>query len=196
VAALWASLEEANTPMMAAAVRLLLLLGQRAAETVNGLRWDALALKGDPPTWTLPGSFWKGGRLHVVPLPPLAVRIIEELRPITGDKARVLHRVGEQNAERLWWGPARERALAEFQRRGLPAERFTRHDLRRTAGTGIVRLTGNRFIMQRALGHAESGVGPIYDRHAYLREKYAALCAWADHVEALVSAARKEQVSA
>ena len=71
--------------------------------------------------------------------------------------------------------------------RGRAAERvkkvsgiddFRSHDLRRTCGTGITRLGFSRFVMDRVLGHVESGVGSRYDRHDYLQEKTAALAAW------------------
>jgi lactate dehydrogenase-like 2-hydroxyacid dehydrogenase len=42
-------------------------------------------------------------------------------------------------------------------------------------------------VAERTIGHVLQGVRGIYDRHSYLREKYAALCAWARHVERLVT---------
>ena len=102
---LWAATDN-ERPAVKAAVRLLLLLGQRATETLLGLRWDGLDLDATIPTWTIPGTFRKGGQLHVVPLPRTVVDMIEALRPITGTSSsgRVLDGVSEKNYEVTWWG--------------------------------------------------------------------------------------------
>ncbi len=62
-------------------------------------------------------------------------------------------------------------------------EDFQIHDLRRTASTGITRLGFPRFVADRVLNHTEQGVGRVYDRNDYLREKTEALEAWARHLE-------------
>jgi integrase len=187
VACLWAALEP-EEPVVAATVKALLLLGQRATATIDGLRWAAVDLEGDIPKWTIAGQFQKGGRLHVVPLPPQMVSVIEALRPITGAE-RVLDGVVASNNR--WWSPIRDRAIALAAERGVTMEHFTRHDLRRTCMTGMTRLGVTRFVAQRVIGHAEQGVGGTYDRYGYLREKAAALKTWALHVERVVTGESK-----
>ena len=71
--------------------------------------------------------------------------------------------------------------LKRGQQAGLA--HFTPHDLRRTCATGMTKLGATRFIAQRVIGHKEAGVGSVYDRYEYLREKASALSAWASHVE-------------
>jgi integrase len=58
--------------------RLLWLTGARRGE-VGGMRWSEL----DPEagTWTIPGSRTKNKRTHVLPLPPMAWKIIKEVHP-------------------------------------------------------------------------------------------------------------------
>jgi integrase len=172
-----------ESPQVAAAVKILLLLGQRSTETLE-MRWSDLALEADVPIWTIAGRFRKGHRLHVVPLSPLAARILAGLWPITRDKTRVFDGVMSANAERDWWGTIRKRASANGIR-----ERFTRHDLRSTCATGCSRLGAAESTVSRILGHAVvAGTVPVtarYDRFAHLPERAAALKAWASHVEAL-----------
>ena len=67
--------------VLAGAVKLLLLLATRRRETLN-MRWSDIDEHAQ--TWTVPGMFRKGGRTHVVPLPPLAPRILADLRPVSG----------------------------------------------------------------------------------------------------------------
>jgi integrase len=187
----------------AAAVQVLLLLGQRSTETLE-MRWQDLDLKGRPatpkgsrslpatlPIWTIPGRYRKGGRLHTVPLPHQVVTIIEALHTLTGNNARVFHGVSIDNPHR-WWDPIRDRAIGLGKREGVVVEHFTRHDLRRTAATGMTRLGASRFIADRVIGHKETGVASVYDRYEYLREKASALGAWAAHVEAIGSRQGRE----
>jgi len=176
---LWESLSS-SPAVVAAAVKLLLLLGTRRNETLN-MRWadiDELA-----HTWTVPGRFRKGGRTHVVPLPPLALAILADLRPLTGDGEWVL--AGHRGAS-LANNPARWFSVV----RNTSALDFTLHDLRRTCATGCARLGASESTVSRILGHkAIAGtiaVSGIYDRFDRLPAIRAALTAWSDYVEALL----------
>ena len=63
------------------------------------------------------------------------------------------------------------------------------HDLRRTATTGMARLGIAPHIADKVLNHTAGtirGVAAVYNRHAYLDERRAALHAWSRFVEALV----------
>ena len=73
------------------------------------------------------------------------------------------------------------------------------HDIRRTVATGLQRL-GIRFeVTEAVLNHvsgAKSGVAGVYQRHDWKEEKRAALNAWADHVQFLMSGAQRTNVVA
>jgi integrase len=63
------------------------------------------------------------------------------------------------------------------------------HDLRRTAATGMARLNIPPHVVDRILNHVSGairGVAAVYNRHAYLDERRAALEAWSRHVESIV----------
>src|SRR5205814_9247646 len=59
------------------------------------------------------------------------------------------------------------------------------HDLRRTMRTGLSTLDVLPFIGELVIGHAQSGVHPVYDLHRYDKQKREALDRWAQHVAAI-----------
>lgn len=171
--------------VVAGAIKLLLLLGTRRGETLN-MRWADIDERAE--TWAVPGMYRKGGRTHVVPLPPLALRILEDLRPISAAKEWVF--VGKRGAS-LANNPFRWTELV----RKLSALDFTLHDLRRTCATGCARLGASESTVSRILGHkAVAGtvaVSGIYDRFDRLPEIRSALAAWSTYVETLVAGEEK-----
>jgi integrase len=171
--------------VIAGAVKLLLLLGTRRSETLN-MRWSDIDERAQ--TWTVPGAFRKGGRTHVVPLPPLALRLLTDLRPISGTTPWVF--VGKRGAS-LANNPSR---WSEILRKASGLD-FTLHDLRRTCATGCARLGASESTVSRILGHkAIAGtiaVSGIYDRFDRLPEIRSALVAWSSYVETLVTGEEK-----
>ena len=171
--------------VVAGAVKLLLLLGTRRSETLN-MRWAGVDEHAQ--TWTVPGMFRKGGRTHVVPLRALALPILEDLRPISGETPWVF--AGKRGASLAnnpfrWTEPVRK--MSGFD--------FTLHDLRRTCATGCARLGASESTVSRILGHkAVAGtiaVSGIYDRFDRLPEIRSALAAWSTYVETLVKGEEK-----
>jgi integrase len=185
---LWKATEPAK-PAVAALVKILLLLGQRLGETM-AMRWKDLDLTADPPVWTIPGEVRKNGRTHVVPLSPTILGILDALRPVTGDKERVFHKVSYSSRE-FWFGPVRQRAM------DAGVEHFKPHDLRRTCATGVSRRS-NPIVASKILGHTAMpgvpNVTAIYDRYDRIPEKAAALAAWGAFVERLLSGESRGRV--
>jgi integrase len=163
------------------AVKLLVLLGTRRSETLN-MRWSDVDEHAQ--RWTVPGVFRKGGRAHVVPLPPLALAILAGLRLVSGASPWVF--VGKRGAS-LANNPSRWTPILR-EASGLD---FTLHDLRRTCATGCARLGASESTVSRILGHkAIAGtiaVSGIYDRFDRLPEIRSALVAWSNYVETLVT---------
>jgi integrase len=180
LAAVWRSLDS-KPALMAAAVRLLVLLGSRISELLS-MQWADLDLAGQPPTWSVPGPTRKGGKALRLPLPPLAVKILESL-PQRG--ARVFEGLGLEPAH--WFDPWRD-ALVKA---GAVKESFHRHDLRRTCATGCGDLGTSPHVVERILGHKSAGIVKVYQRSERLPEVASALNAWAAHVEQLVSGQKR-----
>lgn len=166
-----------------AAMRLVLLLGQRPGE-IAGMRWDEI----DGPLWRIPAGRMKAGRAHVVPLSRQALALLGELHAVRSGPY-VFAAVRRADEPQPITVRAIVVAIRREQRRGLwqGLEPFTAHDLRRSCRTGLARLGVDHVVAEKVLAHAIPGVQGVYDRHDYLPEMRVALQRWADHLERLVS---------
>lgn len=180
-------------------IKLLMLTLQRRDE-VAGMRWEELDLEAK--VWVLPGKRAKNAKPHLVPLPALAVEILEGVPKVevkagvpspyvfttTGTTPVSGYSRAKNTLDRLVLEArqkaAKERGEDPEQIKGLEDWRF--HDLRRTGATGLARLRVPKEIRERVLNHVEGqqrkGVAEIYDRYEYLDEKRDALDLWAAQV--------------
>jgi integrase len=201
--AFWAATDRVGEPF-GAALKLLLLTGARRDE-VAGMRKQELSEDG--ATWTLPGERTKNHRAHVVPLPPLAQRILADVPHIegpfvfttTGKKPISGFSRMKARLDGLMLAAAQEQAKAAGRvpdAVSIPPWRV--HDLRRSAATGMAELGIAPHIVEACLNHvsgARAGVAGVYNRATYAAEKETALMRWAAHVEALVSGQPSNVVS-
>lgn len=202
---LWPILEETSYPFGSLA-QFLLVTAQRRDEGAN-LRWSEIAdLEGDNPVWTIPATKNKGGRLHEVPLSPLAVRLLRSLPRITVETEVgksvlsdfVFTTTGKAPVSGFSDGKERmdKLTLREFRRNEretgkapAPLTRWTLHDLRRTAASGMARDDIPPHVVSRVLNHSPGkaeGITAVYNRHGYLREKRHALETWSGKIESIV----------
>jgi integrase len=119
-----------------------------------------------------------------VPLPPLALQVLIDLRAVSGDGPWAF--VGRRGAP-LGSNPAR---WTDLVRKACGLD-FTLHDLRRTCATGCARLGATKSTVSRILGHkAIAGtiaVSGTYDRFDRLPEIRSALAVWSTYVESHVA---------
>jgi integrase len=178
---LWAALDEVE-PIAAAALRVLLLLGQRPGE-IRHMRREHLKdgwweLPGEPIPDIWPGT--KNGRTHRVWIPAPAKAVIADLLDDNAPTGFVF--VGQRG------GPlARlDKPVRELCAK-LAIEPVLRpHDLRRTHGSTITALGFGREAMNRAQNHTEGGIADVYDRHRYEAENKTVMEAVAARIMALV----------
>jgi integrase len=166
---------DAERKEFSALFKLLLLTGCRLNE-VAGMR--RAELSDDGAIWNIPGARTKNKRPHVVPLAPLAQKMVK-----SGSEEFVFTTTGRSPVS--GWSKIKGR-LDEAMK--IPPWRL--HDLRRTAATGMAEIGIAPHIVEAALNHisgAKAGVAGTYNRAAYASEKRAALERWASHVEGLVS---------
>jgi integrase len=168
---------EKDAPLSATAFRLLLLTAQRPGE-VLGMRWSEVS--GD--WWTIPKERHKGKQSHRVPLSPQALAVVEQVRRLTGNTKFVLDSPQKPGQPLSTLKTANH---AIIRRVGM--ERWTPHDLRRTAATQMTSGGIPRFVVDRILGHAEHGVSTVYDRSSYDREKRQALNWWGTKFQQIAS---------
>jgi integrase len=187
LAAIWRAAETTPAPF-GLFYKLLLLTGQRRDE-VAALQWADLDRA--TATWTIAAARTKNGRAHIVPLAP---RVIVELDGLAGGKAWPTSGYVMTTTGRTYISGFSKAKTALDQRIAKTVGEHPRswrvHDLRRTLATGLQRL-GVRFeVTEAVLNHisgSKAGVAGIYQRHDWKDEKRAALTAWANHVEKLLT---------
>lgn len=178
-------------------VRLLIVTGQRLDE-VSSLDWSELNKAA--ALWTLPAERAKNGKASLVPLSELAMAELNALAKrskrkdgwprtgfvfsTTGKTAISGHSAAKKRLDR------EIALLAKKMDEPITVGPWVIHDLRRTLATGMQRL-GVRFeVTEAILNHvsgSRSGVAGVYQRHDWGPEKKAALQAWSDHVEGLLT---------
>jgi integrase len=133
--------------------------------------------------WTLPRELTKADRLHEVPLPPLALEIIESLPRIGDGLLFPANRARSTNPVSGF-----SKAKARLDRlSGVSGWRL--HDLRRTAASEMARLGHPPHVVAAILNHSPGstqGITAIYNRHRYGDEKRQALAAWGREVERII----------
>jgi integrase len=198
IRAIWPALDKIPEPF-GTFIKLCLVTGQRRDE-VAGMRWDQIvttrvrrpgdaAGEDEVDVWELPSSSTKAKRRHVVPLSPLAIKVLGEVKRVSGRQ-----HVFTKRSDRPISGFSKIKdrldeivATARAAAGAPPLENWTIHDLRRTCGTGLARLEVEPHIVGRVFNHAATTVtDKHYNRHLYLREKRAALEAWGRELERIL----------
>jgi len=188
LAQLWRVLEDPNKcksdPVTVAALRLLILTGQRERE-VTDASWSEFDL--DAGLWRLPAARTKKQRAHLVHLAPQAVAILRELKKITGESAFAFE--SPLKPKQPIFGRSVNNALLTLFKAGrLPnVTQCTVHDLRRTLITRLPDLGFEPFIAHKIANHVLPGVLGVYNHAEYMEQREAALRAWAARVESLAA---------
>jgi integrase len=182
IRAFWQALENASMSNdLKIALKLCLVTVQRRAE-VSGLRHGEI----DGDWWTLPKERSKNGKAHRVFLTPLAKELIAQA---SGDD--YLFPSPRKS------GPIEPRALTNAvtkNRQHFGIDRFSTHDLRRTAATQMAETGVSRFIIEKVLNHTDQKVTAIYDHYGYDAEKKKALLKWSRKLENLLNGRNNNKV--
>lgn len=158
--------------------RVLALTGQRRGE-VSGMLWSEVDL--ERAIWTIPAARSKNKQSHDVPLAPQVMTILRNV-PRFLDSDFVFTTTGRTPVS--GFGRVKDR-IDE----AVGATDWRTHDLRRTAASGMARLSIPPHVVEKVLNHKSgviSGVAAVYNRYGYEKEKRDALEKWADFVEGLV----------
>ncbi len=182
------------------ALQFLLATAQRPGEVI-GCTWEEI----DGTWWTIPAERAKNGQAHRVPLSPLALEILGNRgkgHVFSGRKGgplsdKALGRATARHAK-MESEPIKSRGRGIYQRHKLPVvwglERFSPHDLRRTAASHMTGSGISRLVVSKILNHAEPHVTATYDRHGYDHEKREALEAWSRKLRQIVEGTKPDNV--
>jgi len=182
IKAFWHGLDNASMfESTKLALRLQLVTAQRKGELVSA-EWEEFDLNNG--WWTIPASKAKNGNHHRVPLSPLALKLLKELKALAKDSKWLLPSPrGNNHVIPTSIDHALRNNLEKFGENTKP---FTPHDLRRTAASHMTALGISRLVVSKLLNHAENSVTAVYDRHAYDQEKENALNIWAKQLERIL----------
>lgn len=182
---LWSSLETAGMSRWTIELlRFCLATGCRQGEAAGMVR-NEVDLDGQ--SWTIPASRSKNKREHVVPLSAQAVTILKgvldahELSSVfPGPKGTPLTNSGVARA-------------VQRSQEAIGLERWTAHDLRRTAATFMAELGVSPYDIGLVLNHITTTKGTVttsvYVRHDFLPQKRAALEVWGSRLQEIIATA-------
>ena len=171
------------SPVAAAALKTILLCGQRPGE-VRHMRREHIK----DNWWEMPGEpvldlGWPGTKNKA----SHRVWLAEEVRAIVDQFCTAGPNSG------FVFATARGKPISGLERpmrlicKTMGLERATPHDLRRTFGSTVTALRFGRQAMDRILNHADRGIGSVYDRHGYAAEDKKIMERVADHLTELVA---------
>jgi len=137
-------------------------------------------------TLTIPASNMKMSRAHVVYLSDQAYDILTGLNVIYRNAAYI--RTGRFSDD----APLSDAALNALisnaikmmkVKQGIELERFTVHDLRRTASTLLHEAGFNTDWVEKCLAHEQRGVRAVYNKAEYAEQRRDMLQKWADMLD-------------
>ena len=174
--------------LVSAALRLIVLTMARKNEIVKA-PWTEFGL--DSALWELPAERTKNKKPHMVPLSSQAVAILQTIRPARDDE-EPLTNFSTWVFPGLAGKPLCDSTLNEALKtnKWFGLQRFTIHDLRRTASTILHEQGWNTDVIEKALNHTMPGVRGVYNRAEYLDKRREMLQAWADYLDALKTGAK------
>lgn len=154
-------------------LKLQLVTAQRKGEIIIA-EWSEFDLKNG--WWTIPNEKAKNKLSHRVPMSPLALQLLEQIKLLSGGSRWLFpSSKGDKPVLHTSIDHALHKNEAKF---GIPP--FTPHDLRRTAASHMTGMGVSRLTVSKILNHIESGITAVYDRHSYDQEKREALGKWGD----------------
>jgi integrase len=170
-------------PSAEVALRMLPYVFVRPGE-LRHAQWREVDLEG--AIWRIPPERMKRGREHLVPLARQVVKLLEDLKPITGD------------GELLFPGlltnkkPISEVTLnAALRRIGISKEEHCPHGFRSTASTRLNEMGWDPALVELQLAHAKKDkVAAVYNRALRLAERTKMMQAWADYLDGLKTGAK------
>ena len=157
------------------ALQLAALVFVRPGELRHG-EWTEIQL--DLAEWRMPAAKMKMKRDHIVPLSMQAIKILEEIQPLTGSGRYVFPSL------RASTRPMSENTInGALRRLGYTKEEMTGHGFRSMASTLLNENGWSADAIERQLAHVEgNSVRAAYNYADYLDERRRMMQWWADYL--------------
>jgi integrase len=163
------------------AIELLLLTAVRKRELLHAI-WSEIDFES--AQWRIPAERMKAGEMHIVPLSRQALELFRQAKPLAGSSKYVFPGLSSLAK------PLSDTVLNT----GLVRLGFTHvspHAFRRTASTILNELGWRPDVIERQLAHQERNkIRAAYNKASYLEDRAKMMQAWADHVDAIISAGK------
>ena len=134
----------------------------------------------------IPAASYKSDHVHVMPLVPEAVQILNwVLTHHPRSKGDYIFSGTDGASPLSGWSKAQRRMRdAIYANTGALPKPWNPHDIRRTVATRIAEALGEGGdkLVKRVLGHADQEVTAIYNRYAYVKEMRRVLTQWANEL--------------
>jgi len=164
------------------AIKLLILTGCRLSE-IQKATWPEFSIPEQ--LWTIPKDRYKTGIEHKVHLTPLIIKLLNELKTISGSSKFILPSTTNNNAPLS--DKALSRAIARSQDR-IGIDKFTIHDVRRSFASRMAdHLDVDVIIVERLLGHKLAKIFETYQKSEMLEKRKNALERWSDTIARLTA---------
>ena len=169
-----------GTPVVRAALWFSAYTFARPGE-IRKAEWTEIDLEATE--WRIPAEKMKMRRPHIVPLARQVVRLLSDLRGLTGRGVYVFPSLRSVKGT----VPMSENTvLYALRRMGFDATEMTAHGFRGMASTRLNEMGWAPDVIERQLAHLEANkVRAAYNHAEYLAERREMMQAWADWLEGL-----------
>lgn len=135
----------------------------------------------DSAEWRIPAEKMKMNKVHIVPLSTQAIRIIKEIKPLTGDYRYVFPAMTTNKRPM-----SNNTILAALRRMGYQKEEMSGHGFRAMASTLLHENSWPSHIIELQLAHVETNsVKAAYNHALYLDDRRKMMQWWADYLDTL-----------
>ncbi|MBR8210316.1 tyrosine-type recombinase/integrase [Burkholderia cenocepacia] len=161
------------------AIRLLMMLFPRTIELCRA-RWEEIDL--GTAEWKVPPEKIKSRRLHIVPLPSQAVKLLRELQEMYGNRGYILP-ILHSNRKRPHMSRATINRAIDYMVPDNP-EPITGHDFRATASTNLHEMGWKDEVVEMQLSHKDKDrTRSTYNHAKYLPQRREMMQAWANWLD-------------
>lgn len=182
--AVWGAAETLSYPG-GSLIQMLILTAQRLNEVAK-LSWSEVDLTGK--RISLPASRMKMGKPHLIPLAPMAAKLLESVPRFTKG-SYVFTNTGAKPVNSF-------SALKRQVDKASGVTGWTLHDVRRSVRTHFSALSGVQDVVKESLlAHAQGVVHATYDLYAYESEKLDLLTKWEARLAAILSPPKPADVA-
>ncbi|MCH7331914.1 tyrosine-type recombinase/integrase [Acinetobacter modestus] len=164
------------TSDMRIGLKLLAMLFCRPSE-LREATWAEFDL--DSTVWNIPEQRMKKRREHIIPLPSQSVRLLQELKVLSGHSDYLFPSRSDSHK------PKSDTVFIMALRRLGYEGRQTPHGFRHIASTLLNNKGFDERHIEAALAHVKDGVAGVYNKAQYLQDRKYIMQWYADHLEQL-----------